>query len=574
MKRMWGVAGAIMAVAFCLVMLPGRAFANDVSYISDPAYAPGSGIFIEKIDASNATATLLKTTECTWTWGSFRSEVFPDGMQLRIKDNYIGKTISGDVLRIKAVNCGYTWDNRRVDMEVTISDIWTKRKHANFDNICFTWYSAAGGWNGKWFSLRSAGINDRGSVGTTMNVRYKITYTGTNTVVPDAYAFYIDDLDTPQEGVNLHGNLYNRMYLHSNTVCKVSASTGEVSGKDDADLNGDDDDSFKSGVITLSNSGDVQFKWFARGASTHLGPTYTAYPRQYVSASKAADGILHFEGERASYTVSATFPYCSAALRPSYIRIVDDIDEALDRTQAQVKITKGGMDVTNQFTIDWNGARLRVTANNSAICEGTYQMTVSAPIKKGLNFAGYSREIFKGESAYAIPNKAEVRIEGSWEDRLTVTTNTVKDYVTWGFLDVNVGSANNSVSQLGQNSCYSLAGTVSGIYTNSGCTTKYGQVTADNAGHAVTGRIPVGTYYVKEISAGPGFALNTEASGGIKVPGLGTGYASRNDVPQSEDLDGSIMSKRDGELENVRLRENPVVTVIADAVTEMLDGMK
>lgn len=93
-------------------------------------------------------------------------------------------------------------------------------------------------------------------------------------------------------------------------------------------------------------------------------------------------------------------------------------------------------------------------------------------------------------------------------------------------------------------------------------------------GHAITGRIPVGTYYVKEISPGPGFALNTEASGGIKVPGLGAGYASRNDVPQSEDLDGSIMSKRDGELENVGLRENPVVTVIADAVTEMLDGMK
>lgn len=557
------VATLFAAVVLC-VCSASQAWANDVAYVANSREVPGSGVFIERIDSSNAVATLLKPNDFTWSWGSPNlPDWYPDCMMLKINNGY-DKTYSGDCLRIKATNCGYTWKGERVDVEVTFSNIWVKRRYAAYNDTVLLWFSNGNNYQGKWFTMGTAGVNDRGSYGTSMDVRYKITYTGTDRIVDAPYAFYIDDLDTPQEGVMLHGNLYNTMYLQNDTVCKVDGPNGIVSGRDNADPYGDDDHTFRSGVVTLSNSGDVRFTLYGRAAVMDLGPAYTAYPRRYVSTSKAGDGQLHFEGDTATYKVTATFPYCPTNLHPNSISITDTLDASLDAAHATVTVKKGSSNVTSQFNVSRSGSTFTITHKNPASCEGTYVVEIKAPIKTGLPFTGYARETVKGEAAYAIPNKAVVNVAGSWADALRLETNTAKTHVTWGYLDVTVGSANDSVSQLGQNDCYTLAGTVSGVYKDVGCTNKQTQVTADAQGHAVTGRVPVGTYYVKEITPGPGFALNTEVSSVIKVPGLGTGYTDRDDVPQSEALDGSIMSKRDKELESIGERLNAFFEMVKD----------
>ena len=65
---------------------------------------------------------------------------------------------------------------------------------------------------------------------------------------------------------------------------------------------------------------------------------------------------------------------------------------------------------------------------------------------------------------------------------MRIESNTAYDRVTWGFIACDVDSANDSVSQLGSNDCYSLAGTVLAVYSDEACTKEVCRVTLDEEG--------------------------------------------------------------------------------------------
>ena len=58
------------------------------------------------------------------------------------------------------------------------------------------------------------------------------------------------------------------------------------------------------------------------------------------------------------------------------------------------------------------------------------------------------------------------------------------------------------------NNNYSLSGAVYGVYSNSGCTTKVGELTTDANGNSNTLSLNAGTYYVKETKASKGYELD------------------------------------------------------------------
>lgn len=62
------------------------------------------------------------------------------------------------------------------------------------------------------------------------------------------------------------------------------------------------------------------------------------------------------------------------------------------------------------------------------------------------------------------------------------------------------------------NSCYSLAGAKYGIFSDASCTNKLGEMITDADGKANTGstKFKPGTYYVKELTASPGYMLDTQ----------------------------------------------------------------
>ena len=79
---------------------------------------------------------------------------------------------------------------------------------------------------------------------------------------------------------------------------------------------------------------------------------------------------------------------------------------------------------------------------------------------------------------------------------LEEATGNVKLKKTSGNTNLTNGNAN-----------YSLSGAVYGVYNDSGCTKKVGELTTDANGNTNTLNLEVGTYYVKEIKASKGYEL-------------------------------------------------------------------
>ncbi len=89
--------------------------------------------------------------------------------------------------------------------------------------------------------------------------------------------------------------------------------------------------------------------------------------------------------------------------------------------------------------------------------------------------------------------------------------------------------------------CYTLKDAEYGIYTDADCSRLADRVTTDDSGHGISGRLPFGTYYVKEIKRPSGYRLNdTTVYGPITVsPSSDTGDTTvRRDMSDRPLFDG------------------------------------
>ena len=106
-------------------------------------------------------------------------------------------------------------------------------------------------------------------------------------------------------------------------------------------------------------------------------------------------------------------------------------------------------------------------------------------------------------------------------------------------------SANPSLTN--GNPCYSLAGAQFGVYSSSSLSgaSRVGTLTTDANGNSNTLTLNAGTYYVKEIVAPKGYALNPETKS-MYVPAGGTASVSFSDLPQMDPV-GILLGKVDAE---------------------------
>lgn len=73
-------------------------------------------------------------------------------------------------------------------------------------------------------------------------------------------------------------------------------------------------------------------------------------------------------------------------------------------------------------------------------------------------------------------------------------------------LELYKTSKNPSLTQ--NNGNYSLKGAVYGVYKDRACKQEVGRITTDAKGYGKLTNINIGTYYVKEIKASPGYNLD------------------------------------------------------------------
>ena len=100
-----------------------------------------------------------------------------------------------------------------------------------------------------------------------------------------------------------------------------------------------------------------------------------------------------------------------------------------------------------------------------------------------------------------------------------------------GSVNLKKTSANPAISD--GNSCYSLKDAVYGVYGDSGCTDQRATLTTDESGNSNSVDLSPGTYWVKEISAPKGFALDTIAHQ-ITINGGQNTTVELQDMPQAD----------------------------------------
>lgn len=115
-----------------------------------------------------------------------------------------------------------------------------------------------------------------------------------------------------------------------------------------------------------------------------------------------------------------------------------------------------------------------------------------------------------------------------------------------GWIDLDKDSANTSITN--GNSCYDLTGAQYGIFSDGGCTNRVATLTCDGNGYAKSGYLSKGTYYVKEVTAGKGYALDKTTY----TVSVGNGSTTRVngskvfDQPQNDPV-GILLGKYDGQ---------------------------
>ena len=145
----------------------------------------------------------------------------------------------------------------------------------------------------------------------------------------------------------------------------------------------------------------------------------------------------------------------------------------------------------------------------------------------------------KAGTYYVKETKAPSGFElDSTVHKMVVETNkttvlTVEDQYIPSYVTLKKVSTNTAISA--GNSNYTLAGAVYGVYSDSKCSNKVGELTTKADGTSNTLTVPAGTYYAKELKAPAGFALNTDVLSVTVAVGK-TGTFNAKDDPQSGSL--------------------------------------
>ena len=154
-------------------------------------------------------------------------------------------------------------------------------------------------------------------------------------------------------------------------------------------------------------------------------------------------------------------------------------------------------------------------------------------------------DAFKGNAATAdgIKNMVNLINAYSWtvpSDFAAFTFGTSGQTMGFGYFYNPVGSVNLKKTSANPaisdgNSCYSLKDAVYGVYGDSGCTDQRATLTTDESGNSNSVELSPGTYWVKEISAPKGFALDTDAHQ-ITINGGQNTTVELQDIPQADPI--------------------------------------
>lgn len=260
-----------------------------------------------------------------------------------------------------------------------------------------------------------------------------------------------------------------------------------------------------------------------------------------------ADEAMAYANTKASPpSYSGSYPSCSNQVVTLNFDGTNYVGTVTDSNNCRWDVeNQGGV---SGITVTRSGSTYTITATPEAAASAglfndgnSWKATLGAQMIVTDNFNMGGVKIFSaGASVQTMVIYDAQYSESAWIASVN-TTLKAKANEAKGNLVLQKSSADTSITN--GNSCYSLAGAVYGVYKENACTTKVGELTTDAAGNSNTLELPAATYYVKEISAPPGYELDTTVYT-AEITANGTKTLSVSDKPTNDPVP-IILRKKD-----------------------------
>ena len=280
------------------------------------------------------------------------------------------------------------------------------------------------------------------------------------------------------------------------------------------------------------------YGWFGASSSTGrdlTGSDTNAQIWDYINAN-----LSYYEGSATYYDCgSAQSLACNFSLQPTKGNIVlqkessdkdlveDNAEYSLEQAKYGVYSSQDCKDDSLVCTLETNAEGY---AKSEAIARGQYyvrELQASAGFKIDSNI--YPVEVLANQDCLVNPDAGSV-----YEQPQT------------GSLSLRKTSSNPAITT--DNNCYSLSGALYGIYRDDACSELIAKIETDEEGKGSAEGLPLGTCYIREISAPAGYALDTTTYSAIvqadEVVYVNGGSIA--DVPKNNPFD-LVLAKYDDE---------------------------
>ena len=296
------------------------------------------------------------------------------------------------------------------------------------------------------------------------------------------------------------------------TLKKVSADPSMTNGNSEYSLAGAVYDVYKDsaltkivGTLTTDANGDT-------------GTIQNLVPGTYYAKERTAPKGFNLSSDVLSVTIASDQ---TGTFQASDSPIATDGSGKLIKKSANPEITNGN----SYYSLE--GAEYTVYSDSTCKTSVGVLKTTSDGTSQLLTLkAGtyYVKET-KAPSGFTLDSTVhKMVVEANKTTTLTVEDQYIPAYVT-----LKKVSTNTAISS--GNSNYTLAGAVYGVYSDSKCSNKVGELTTKADGTSNTLTVPAGTYYAKEVTAPKGYMLNTEVHTVTVKPGE-TGTFRASDVSE------------------------------------------
>lgn len=302
---------------------------------------------------------------------------------------------------------------------------------------------------------------------------------------------------------------------------------------------------------------NTTFMWSGTNCGTGIGLFGSAATPEFPSQKYVTRGENDFADETYAdksstvrFTIESKMPYVPDSSVPKSVKVTDTLEPCFNASAATVRVWRKTMDgVWEDATSDWSksvsGQTLTLTCNNRTAAKGTHQFVILVPFKSNYDFNSLPTVDIGGNNYKHTINNAKVAVTKSDDSEFTRTTQTVDVYLDFdGGVSVQKSSSIPGITN--GNSCYSLAGAKYNVYAseadaNSG-SNSLGTLTTTSTGSSNSLSLGIGTYYLKEVTASPGYALNTAVTSFAVSSGEDT-VVRVTEPPKADDVVLSVVKR-------------------------------